>query len=447
LALPHDKQSIVAQLLRALLPLPAAILAACGGGAGVQSADAPAGASGGPSGTPEPTSFILPRLATSNGYSLAVKADGSVFAWGSLVPSSDSAPVPGSQARQISGVGGASKVYALSDDVGTYGRYALVVQASGSAVGWGTTGGGLGLGVAADAGGLPLVTIPNPTRIAALGTVEDARLLPNGSTLARRADGSLWLLGGQVVEDNVTHVRTVSALQLSSLAAVTSVGSAIAADPSASAESVQVPVVEAGGAVKFITITNALATPAVAAGNTLVYTAAYTVSPMAGVANIVKVMCSSGFARYRYHCLALDSQGTVWSWGTEAMWGEIGDGTLEGKLAPVPLSGLPRVKDVAAGELNSYALTATGQVYSWGLPQGLGSVQYVFTSNLVPHSVPALVPSLSSVEEIAVGGGNVLLRLADGSVWGWGPNLNGELGNGTATQATLPVRALGVGLN
>ena len=64
---------------------------------------------------------------------------------------------------------------------------------------------------------------------------------------------------------------------------------------------------------------------------------------------------------------------------------------------------------------------------------------------------PAPVVGLSNVLEVAMGSGlqHGLARLVDGTVWGWGDNRSGQLGNGTtSTQpVTTPVQVTGLNLN
>jgi len=55
--------------------------------------------------------------------------------------------------------------------------------------------------------------------------------------------------------------------------------------------------------------------------------------------------------------------------------------------------------------------------------------------------------SASGVVEIAGGLGSVLFVKSDGSVWSWGENGHGQLGDGTLTRRTVPMRVLGLNLN
>lgn len=61
--------------------------------------------------------------------------------------------------------------------------------------------------------------------------------------------------------------------------------------------------------------------------------------------------------------------------------------------------------------------------------------------------VPTVVPGLSGVVEVAGGLQSVLVRLADGTVWGFGANTFGELGSGVAGASRTPVQVRGVDLN
>ena len=66
-----------------------------------------------------------------------------------------------------------------------------------------------------------------------------------------------------------------------------------------------------------------------------------------------------------YHSLALLSDGTVRSWGFNAM-GQLGDGTTTKRLRPVTVAGLSTVTDIVGGRDMSYALLADGTVRAWG---------------------------------------------------------------------------------
>lgn len=58
--------------------------------------------------------------------------------------------------------------------------------------------------------------------------------------------------------------------------------------------------------------------------------------------------------------------------------------------------------------------------------------------------VPGQVGSLSDVNAIAAGASHTVALKADGTVWTWGENSNGQLGNNTTEDSSLPVQAIGL---
>jgi alpha-tubulin suppressor-like RCC1 family protein len=62
---------------------------------------------------------------------------------------------------------------------------------------------------------------------------------------------------------------------------------------------------------------------------------------------------------------ALESDGTVWSWGVGAD-GELGDGSKASTSTPVQVRGITNAVSIAAGELGGYAVLQTGTVVAWG---------------------------------------------------------------------------------
>jgi alpha-tubulin suppressor-like RCC1 family protein len=134
------------------------------------------------------------------------------------------------------------------------------------------------------------------------------------------------------------------------------------------------------------------------------------------------------------HAIALRADGTVWAWGGN-LYGQLGDGTTTGKTSPTPISfeGNPRITAVAAGDGFSVALDDLGSVWTWGANWSgqLGNGALPSTGSRVPIKVP----SLTSVEAIAVGAGHVLALRTDRTVWAWGDNSDGQIGIGTTDWA------------
>ncbi|MCL6577174.1 cadherin-like beta sandwich domain-containing protein, partial [Kyrpidia sp.] len=145
------------------------------------------------------------------------------------------------------------------------------------------------------------------------------------------------------------------------------------------------------------------------------------------------------------HSLVLTSDQTVWAWGDNTN-GQLGDGTTTGRQTPTPAQGLSSVAQVSAGESHSLALMSDGRVFAWGK----NSSGQLGNNSTVDSNVPVQVQGLpTNVTAVAAGGNHSLALTSDGRIYAWGSNSSGQLGDGTTNNATAaePVAGLLIGLN
>lgn len=150
-----------------------------------------------------------------------------------------------------------------------------------------------------------------------------------------------------------------------------------------------------------------------------------------GLTDVVNVEAGGNFG------IALKNDGTVWTWGSNT-GGALGNGsTVVKSIVPVQVSGLENVKQIGAGVFTGYALKNDGTVWAWGLnTKGeLGNGGKGSQSN-----VPVQVENLTDIVEISVGLDYAMALKSDGTVWGWGSNDNGQLGIGKYGMQKSPVQ-------
>ena len=123
------------------------------------------------------------------------------------------------------------------------------------------------------------------------------------------------------------------------------------------------------------------------------------------------------------HCLALDSDGNVWTWGRNNYYqqGNTQDASI---LKPTKISSLSNIKDIECGIYTSFAIGKDGEVYSWGLNAngegGIGSYTNKITVNRAVNLVDAI--------DIKAGRNHTMILKSTGEVYVTGSNLYGELG-------------------
>lgn len=140
-----------------------------------------------------------------------------------------------------------------------------------------------------------------------------------------------------------------------------------------------------------------------------------------------------------WHSLELDANGRVWAWGGN-LSGELGDGTdNEYRWVPAEVGNLADVVTIAAGNHHSLAVRSDGTVWAWG-SNGLGSLGDGSTTN---RNLPVQVHGLSDVVLVSASAHSLALR-ADGTVWSWGPNTYGQLGDGSTATRLTPVQVKGL---
>uniref|UniRef100_L7LWK3 HECT-type E3 ubiquitin transferase n=1 Tax=Rhipicephalus pulchellus TaxID=72859 RepID=L7LWK3_RHIPC len=152
---------------------------------------------------------------------------------------------------------------------------------------------------------------------------------------------------------------------------------------------------------------------------------------------IKKVVVNSGGK----HCLALSAEGEVYSWG-EGDDGKLGHGNKSSCERPRVIESLrgKEVVDVACGGAHSACITASGELYTWGKGR-YGRLGHGDSDDqLRPKKVEAL--SGWRVRCVACGSGDAqtLCVTDDDCVWSWGDGDYGKLGRGGSDGCKVPLR-------
>ena len=131
---------------------------------------------------------------------------------------------------------------------------------------------------------------------------------------------------------------------------------------------------------------------------------------------------------------------SAWAWGYN-YYGQIGDGAAERyRTTPVKAAGITGVQDVAGGIMHSVALLADGTVWAWGD----NTYGQLGDGTSTGSAVPVQVVGLTDIVSIASGEYHCLAVRSDGTVWAWGRNQYGQIGDGSTTNRTSPVLVAGL---
>ncbi|WP_342378033.1 hypothetical protein NVS55_01740 [Myxococcus stipitatus] len=142
------------------------------------------------------------------------------------------------------------------------------------------------------------------------------------------------------------------------------------------------------------------------------------------------------------HTCARVGEGTIECWGLNAS-GELGDDTALNRAVPVRPVGLPSdIQVVRAGGGSTCALSPDGRARCWGA-NGEGQLG---DGTLLHRPAPVSVSDLGGeVVDVDSGASNTCAVLKDGRVQCWGGNATGQLGDGSQTDRKTPVVVQGLG--
>lgn len=141
------------------------------------------------------------------------------------------------------------------------------------------------------------------------------------------------------------------------------------------------------------------------------------------------------------HALALQSNGTVWSWGKGSL-GQLGIPNVYNSETPIQIPGLSQVVSIKAANAHSLAVKSDGSVWTWG--SNLGGQLGLGNSSLIFQMTPVQVPWLSNVKAVSGGASNSIALQNNGTVWSWGDNTHGQVGDGTSLVRYSPVVVAGL---
>jgi YD repeat-containing protein len=137
--------------------------------------------------------------------------------------------------------------------------------------------------------------------------------------------------------------------------------------------------------------------------------------------------------------VAVKTDGTLWAWGYNG-FGELGDGTTTQRVTPVQVGTDTRWASVAAGQWHTVAVKTDGTLWAWGNNSYGQLGDGTTTQRHAPVQVGIDTNWASVAGSVAAGYGHTVATKTDGTLWAWGYNASGQLGNGTTTQRVTPMQ-------
>lgn len=138
-----------------------------------------------------------------------------------------------------------------------------------------------------------------------------------------------------------------------------------------------------------------------------------------------------------HHALALRTDGSLWAFGRSGD-GRLGDGVTEDLLVtePVPVAAGRTFVAVAAGGSHSLAIASDGSLWAWGA----NADGQLGDGTTTIRATPVAVAPGRTWSAVSAGGSHTLALATDGSLWAWGSGGSGELGDGTSTSRATPAQ-------
>ncbi len=146
------------------------------------------------------------------------------------------------------------------------------------------------------------------------------------------------------------------------------------------------------------------------------------------------------------HVCALIKDGTARCWG---QGGETGDGTDAGRMLPVRVKNvaghgpLTQIAQISAGGGETCARITDGTARCWGAEAALGNGSKTSRLPVKVLNAAGTGPQ-ANITQVSVGKHHTCILIKDGTARCWGANESGELGDGTSTDRSLPVKVLNV---
>jgi alpha-tubulin suppressor-like RCC1 family protein len=141
-----------------------------------------------------------------------------------------------------------------------------------------------------------------------------------------------------------------------------------------------------------------------------------------------------------HHTIALKSDGTIWSWGYNQN-GELGDGTNIDRLSAVQETTKSiEWRTLDAGGWFNLAIKQDNTLWAWGHND---MAQFGDGSDIFTHSsstTPIKVSSVKQWSKISAGQNHVLALQYDFTLWAWGSNGEGQVGNGDTSMVHTPYK-------
>ncbi len=350
---------------------------------------------------------VTPKIAGGFTHSVALKSDGTVWAWGynNYGALGDGSNTDRNTPVQVINI---SNVTAVA--CGAY--HSLALKSDGTVWAWGYNH----YGELGDGSGSHKNSPVQTSDLTGVSAIDGG----DSHGIALKSDGTVWVWGDnlyrQLGKDG--YFQSHVPIQVSTLSGITSIAGGSQHNLCIKSDGT----VWTWGRNDFGQLGD---------GSTSTYKSA-----PAQVSNIYNVTAITGGY---FHSIALKSDGTVWAWGRND-YGQLGDGGTIGyseyKAAPVQVSNLTGIIAISCRRDHNLALKSDGTVWAWGA-NGSGQLGDGTTTN---RNTPIQVNGLNSISTIACGGSWSLAMKSDGTVWAWGGNYYGYLGDGTTTSRNTPVQ-------
>ena len=154
----------------------------------------------------------------------------------------------------------------------------------------------------------------------------------------------------------------------------------------------------------------------------------------------IRPLLRRGIRRRGYQfSVGLKTDGTLWSWGYNG-YGQLGTGTNDSSAhaTPVQVGTDNKWAAVDAGQYHTAAVKTDGTLWAWG---------YNYYGQLGDASNTQRASPVRSERRrkwVSVSAGNyfTLGVKADGMLWAWGYNYYGQLGDGTAIDKNTPLKTI-----